>query len=155
LPPSIIRVVPVMKPAALEQSQTTAAATPSGWPTRLETIAVRARSHAIAAGTVIIREGDPGDTFYVIDAGTVEVEHGETRLCTHHEGSYFGEIALLHDIRRTATVRAIDRVSVLAIDSEEFLAAVNTYPHSRRAAEHTVSTRLGTTSPQTPTPSGA
>lgn len=115
----------------------------------VETIAVRARSETVAAGTVITREGDPGETFYVIDAGTVEVERGGTRLGTQHEGSYFGEIALLHNTRRTATVRAAEQVSVLAIDSEEFLAAVNAYPHSRRAAEHAARTRLATTAPET------
>ena len=77
------------------------------------------------AGTVVIREGDPGETFYIVESGSVEVSRGGQPIRTLGAvGDGFGEIALLRDIPRTATVTAITDTVLLTLGRREFLAAV-------------------------------
>jgi len=75
-------------------------------------------------GEVIIREGDPGAAFYIIEKGRVVVTKGnppvEVKSCS--EGDYFGELALLTDQPRAANVRAIGQVRVLYLRREDFSA---------------------------------
>ncbi|MBI3968326.1 MAG: FAD-dependent oxidoreductase [Chloroflexi bacterium] len=77
-------------------------------------------------GQVIVKQGDVGTQFYLVAKGEVEVVRegaaGEERLATLGSGQYFGELALLGSIRRTASVRAITPVDVLAIERSDFLA---------------------------------
>jgi MFS family permease len=96
----------------------------------------------LPAGTVVFRRGDPGDRFYVIADGEVEIEG--TR---HGPGGFFGEIALLKDVPRTATVTAATDVRLLALEREEFIAAVTGHEPSAAAAEAIVSARLGSLRP--------
>ena len=87
------------------------------------------------AGETIIHEGDPGDVFYVIAAGSVAVtEHGRFRR-TEVVGDCFGEIALLRAVPRTASVFAVSDVDLLALERDEFLAAI-TGDHRALAAGH-------------------
>ena len=93
-------------------------------------------------GTAIVREGDSGDRFYIVAEGVVEVsEHGRV-LSELTAGGYFGEIALLRDVPRTATVTAKTAVVLYALDREDFLAAVTSHAPSAEAAEEVVSSRL-------------
>jgi ATP-binding cassette, subfamily B, bacterial len=72
---------------------------------------------------VIVRQGDEGDKFYALAKGKVRVEvahSGQTMETQLGPGDYFGEIALIHDVPRTATVRAIDKVVVWALSREDF-----------------------------------
>jgi MFS family permease len=90
------------------------------------------------AGQDVIVQGDIGDRFYLIEEGQVEVfEHGEFR---RHEGpgESFGEIALLHDVPRTATVRTTVDTRLLALEREQFLLAVTGHRRSQQRA-HSVS----------------
>lgn len=90
------------------------------------------------AGQDVIVQGDIGDRFYLIEEGQVEVfEHGEFR---RHEGpgESFGEIALLHDVPRTATVRTTVDSRLLALEREQFLLAVTGHRRSQQRA-HSVS----------------
>jgi NADH dehydrogenase len=74
-------------------------------------------------GQVIIREGDIGRSMYLIQSGSVEVlshgPDGEKQLAVLSAGSHFGEIAVLQNVRRTATVRALEPVTLLRISQEQ------------------------------------
>jgi hypothetical protein len=90
-------------------------------PTTIEKLAARCSIEEIAAGAVILSEGDRGDRFYGIVDGRVEIRRGGVAHGTVGPGEYFGEIALLHDTTRTATVVALTDVRVATIGAPEFL----------------------------------
>lgn len=75
-----------------------------------------------AAGATIIREGDPGDNFYIVESGTADVfKNGvEGTVKTYTKGDYFGELALLNDQPRAASVVARTKVKVASLDKEGF-----------------------------------
>ena len=110
---------------------------------QLEAVARRATWETHPAQTTLIREGDPGDRYYVLASGHLDVEQGGRLLRTiDHRGEGFGEIALLRDVPRTATVRSSTEVVVLAIDRAAFLAAVTGHPDAYAAAEREVGDHL-------------
>lgn len=76
------------------------------------------------AGRVIVREGDPGDRYFAIAEGEVEVVRGGSRVDVMQRGDGFGEIALLHDVPRTATVLATSDTELYALAKEPFLLAL-------------------------------
>jgi CRP-like cAMP-binding protein len=78
-----------------------------------------------APGETIVREGDAGDRFFLIDAGEVEVSIAGAHVRVLRAGDTFGELALLHDIPRTATARAKGEARPFALDRDEFLAATS------------------------------
>jgi MFS family permease len=90
-------------------------------PTTIEKLATCCSVVDISAGSVIIREGDPGDRFYGIVGGEVEVRRGGIVQRMLGAGGYFGEIALLRDINRTATVVAVSDVHLATLDTSQFL----------------------------------
>ena len=92
----------------------------------------------LPAGSTVIRAGEPGDRFYVIGEGEVEIEG-----TVFGPGSSFGEIALLRDVPRTATVIARIDVVLQALEREDFLAAVTGNEPSSAAAEAVIARRLG------------
>jgi CRP-like cAMP-binding protein len=108
----------------------------------IENLALRCMADNFEPGEAIVREGEVGDRFYVIESGCVAVD--ERGVFRRHQstGEFFGEIALLRDIPRTATVRAVTAVSVLAISREDFLAAIGSHPRSERTVESVASERL-------------
>lgn len=79
---------------------------------------------SVPAGTDILVEGDAGDRFYVVSDGSVSIISGGRQVATTGVGGYFGEIALLRDVPRTATVRADGDVTLYALDREAFLEVV-------------------------------
>jgi MFS family permease len=99
----------------------------------------------LPAGVDLIHEGDVGDRFYVIAEGRVEVTQGGRPLAEGGPGYAVGEIALLHDIARTATVTARTRVRAIAIERDRFLEAVTGHAGSRQRAEMVATDRLGNT----------
>ncbi len=85
----------------------------------------------------VITQGDPGDRFYLIETGQVEVlEHGKFRR-NEGPGECFGEIALLRDVPRTATVRTTRPTVLLALERDQFITAVTGHRRSHQVA-HTV-----------------
>jgi predicted MFS family arabinose efflux permease len=108
----------------------------------LERLASRLVRLEFPAAAVIAAEGDPGDRFYILAEGQVEVRKGDRLLNTLGPGDFFGEIALLRDVPRTATVAAVTPVTVYALDREEFVGAVSGHPQSTRTADAVVGTRL-------------
>jgi MFS family permease len=95
------------------------------------------------AGAPIIRQGEPGDRFYVIESGEVEFSIDGRPIKRDARGGSFGEIALLRDIPRTATVQAVTETRLLALERGPFLEAVTGYAASRTAADQLVAERLG------------
>jgi MFS family permease len=110
--------------------------------TTIDEVATKLIRVEAAAGTEIVREGDHGDRFYVIESGEVEVSANGESLGTMSAGDHFGEIALLRDVPRTATVTATSEVSLYALERDEFLSAVTGHPASAEAADAVVASRL-------------
>jgi MFS family permease len=108
----------------------------------LEELASKLVLVAPAAGEQVIREGDPGDRFYLIGAGEVDVHADGRPTTTLGAGEYFGEIALLRDVPRTATVEAKAGTRLYALERDEFLSAVTGHPESAEAADAVVASRL-------------
>lgn len=89
-----------------------------------------------------VTQGAVGDRFYIIRSGRATVEVDGTETGALGPGDFFGEIALLHDVPRTATVRALGELELFALERPEFLAAVTGYAPSRAAADSIVAARL-------------
>ena len=97
---------------------------------------------SVRAGDVVIRAGDAGDRFYIVSEGELAIDAGERRT-TARAADYFGEIALLHDVPRTATVTAAVDSKLYALRREDFLSAVTGHSAARAAGDAIVETRLG------------
>jgi MFS family permease len=91
---------------------------------RLESLARHLDRLEVPAGTVIIGEGDRGDLFYVIESGRVSVSRAGSHIRDEGAGDYFGEIALLRDLPRTATVTAVENTALGTLARHDFLDAV-------------------------------
>jgi MFS family permease len=113
-------------------------------PTCLEKLARSASRELLVSGATIVREGDPGDTFYVVVDGTLRVDADGDRLGDLEAGDFFGEIALLRDVPRTATVTAVTETTLLAVQRLDFLAAILGTLESAEAVEDVVTHRLKT-----------
>ena len=108
----------------------------------LEHLAARLVPLRVESGSVVVREGDAGDRFYIVAEGELAVVQDGTPIAELTPGGYFGEIALLRDVARTATVTARTDAVLYALDREDFLAAVTGHPQSAEAAETVMSARL-------------
>jgi len=96
---------------------------------------------AFAPGQRVIRAGEIGDEFYVVAEGELEIDAGGTRT-TAAAGDYFGEIALLRDVPRTATVTARAKSLLYALPRSAFLAAVTSHAAAYSAGQEIADTRL-------------
>ena len=108
-----------------------------------ELLTTELRPQEFESGSVVMREGDPGEEFHVIASGSASVMvRGEPRPSLG-SGDCFGEIALLRDIPRTATIIAAEPLHTLALRRDQFLTAVASSARSGVAAESLVAERLG------------
>jgi CRP-like cAMP-binding protein len=78
----------------------------------------------VLAGADIVRQGDPGDVFYVVKEGSADVLVDDFRVGMVGQGASFGERALLREVARTATVRSLEPMQLLTLSREAFLAAL-------------------------------
>jgi MFS family permease len=108
----------------------------------LEHLAARLVPLRVDAGSVIVREGDTGDRFYIVAEGALDVAQDGAKIAELGPGGYFGEIALLRDVARTATVVARSDAVLYALDRDDFLAAVTGHPQASEAAETVMSARI-------------
>jgi CRP-like cAMP-binding protein len=95
-----------------------------------------------AAGTTLVREGERGDLFYVVAEGELDVSVRGGHVALLRRGDCFGEIALLRDVPRTATVTARTAARLDTLDSVSFLSAVTGHEPSARAAAELAQGRL-------------
>ena len=107
----------------------------------LERLARRAEVVIVSSGQPVFSEGDSGDLFYVIESGTADVTIGGKYVSTLSAGDSFGEIALLRDLPRMATITATSDLVTRAIEREQFLPAVAGDAESSNQAELVI-TRL-------------
>ena len=108
----------------------------------LEGLAARLEEIAAKTGAPIVREGEPGTRFYVVEDGEVEVNRGGRPVATLGPGDYFGEIALLRHVPRTATVVAKTPLTLLALEREDFLEEVTGHSVVREVADVTLRERM-------------
>jgi MFS family permease len=113
--------------------------------TILEQVAGDLAEVSYADGQAIIREGEAGDRFYILASGRTSVLAGGRVRAPLGPGDSFGEIALLRNVPRTASVFAVGPVRAYALERDAFCAAVSGDQHSSRAAEHVVQHRLAGT----------
>lgn len=111
-------------------------------PSVVEALASRLVAVQVPAGEVMLREGEESDRFYVIEAGLVEVTQDGAVLRREGPGDFFGEIGLLRDVPRTATITAVEDTTLQALERDDFLAAVTGQREARRVADEVVSRRL-------------
>jgi MFS family permease len=113
-----------------------------------ELLASEVEPRQFPAGTVVTREGEAGDHFHLIVDGSAAVSVRGVPKPSLRRGDCFGEIALLRDIPRTATVTAEQPLCTLALGREEFLTAVTGNSTSRAAADSLAAQRLAADGPE-------
>jgi MFS family permease len=123
----LLRKVPLFSPLA---------------PSLLEQIAHKLEPVSAPAGQAIVTEGETSDLFYIIESGEVEVTHDGRLLRRETAGDVFGEIGLLRDVPRTATVTAVDDVELLTLSRDEFLALLAGEDSVRSLASDLATRRL-------------
>ena len=107
----------------------------------LAAIAQQTDEIAVAAGKVLAREGDFGDEFFVIDAGTAEVSRGGERIAELGVGDFFGEMALIEADRRNATVTATSPMSLVVMTRASFRALDRSMPHVHETVAKAIAER--------------
>ena len=112
-------------------------------PASLELLASELERMRIARGDEVIRQGDHGDRFYVIESGEVEVFEDGILARREGPGDFFGEIALIRDLPRTATVKAVTDLDLVTLKRDPFIAAVTGHAPSAEAADTVIGRRLG------------
>lgn len=100
----------------------------------------------------IVRRGDPATAMYFIMSGEVEVDVHPTPVRLR-AGQFFGEIALLRQTQRSATVTSVTEVQLLALEASDFRSLIDRYPDLKERVSQVAENRLGA-KPEPPTPEG-
>jgi len=108
----------------------------------IESLAGSVRMLAVPAGTDVIRKGEIGDDFYVIESGRMTVLDDDRVISQLDPGESFGEIALLRAVPRTVTVRAGEDSDLAVVTGPRFVAAVTGFSGTQSAAEQVVTQHL-------------
>lgn len=112
----------------------------------LEHLAAKLIPRMVPAGATVFRQGDPGELFYIVEDGRCEISIDGEKVADAWPGEAFGEIALLRDVPRTATVTALEDTKLLALERDDFIAAVTGHAPSREAADAVIGARLASVS---------
>jgi MFS family permease len=115
--------------------------------TTIEDLAGRLEDVHVTAGAEVVRQGEPGDCFFIVESGRLEAVIDGVPVSELGPGDSFGEIALLRDVPRTATVRAIADATLVSLAQDEFLSAVTGHTDSAAAVEAVVTSRIGAARP--------
>jgi len=102
------------------------------------------RAQTIESGEILVRRGDAASSMYFITAGEVEIELPSQRVRLA-DGTFFGEIALLHRTKRSGTVTAIRKTKLLALDAQDFHALIERVPDLAAHVHRTAKARLADT----------
>jgi voltage-gated potassium channel len=102
------------------------------------------RAHTIESGEILVRRGDTASSMYFITAGEVEIELPTQRVRLS-DGTFFGEIALLHRTKRSGTVTATRKTKLLALDAQDFHALIERVPDLAAHVHRTAKARLADT----------
>ena len=130
---ALLRAVPLFAPLA---------------PPQLEGVARRARWLTVELGEIVIREGETGDAYYVLESGQLEISQDATFLRESADWGYgFGEIALLRDVPRTATVTATRPSVLLTLGRADFLEVITGHPQAQAAATRVAAERAASGPP--------
>jgi MFS family permease len=108
----------------------------------LERLASEATPISVVADQIVVSRGEVGNHFYAIAAGKAAVERDDGTTRELGPGDFFGEIALLRDVPRTATVRALEPLRLFSLQRDEFLTAVTGHAPTLATAENIVKTYL-------------
>ena len=111
-------------------------------PIAVARLASRVEPLDLDAGALLLREGDHGDRAYLVESGELVADQSGHEIGRVHPGAVVGEIALLHDAPRMATVRAVTNSRLLTIERDEFLAAATGNVGARDEAAALVDRRL-------------
>jgi MFS family permease len=106
-----------------------------------ERVAAHLVPSSVNAGELVIRAGDTGDRFYIVGEGELDIEANGLHT-TAGNADYFGEIALLRDVPRTATVKALTETKLYALQRDDFLAAVTGHSAAHAAGHAVAEERL-------------
>jgi putative ABC transport system ATP-binding protein len=112
-----LRICEFLRPIELFKSLT---------PRQLTDVAERMTKRHYAAGEMIIREGEPGEEFFLVSDGEVEVERADREIARLRSGDFFGEVALISGEPRNATVVAVDDVDTYVLGKNDFQSALAT-----------------------------
>jgi CRP-like cAMP-binding protein len=107
----------------------------------LAAVAQQTDEISVAAGNVLAREGDLGDEFFVIASGTAEVTRGGTPVAKLGPGDFFGEIALIREERRTATVTATSPMVLIVMTGSSFRSLDRSTPEVRETVSRALAER--------------
>jgi|SRR5688572_15573231 CRP-like cAMP-binding protein len=113
---------------------------------KLKLLAFTSRRLSFKEGHTLFHQGDPGDAAYVVLSGSADVlvdsDNGEIKIATVGPDSIIGEIAILCDVNRTATVKANSALEVLRIDKDQFLSLLAEFPEMAREVIRVLADRL-------------
>jgi CRP-like cAMP-binding protein len=108
----------------------------------LAAIAAIADQVELPEGRVLVKEGELGGEFFVLVDGTVEVRKGAQQLAMLRAGDFFGEIALVSNSPRMATVETVSPVRALVVSSRDFWTLLDESPRTQRKILQAVGDRL-------------
>jgi CRP-like cAMP-binding protein len=111
-------------------------------PAELERLATSADEESVGPGTAVCVQGETGERFYLVERGTARVVRDGVDVASLGTGDFFGEIALLRDIPRTATVEAMGDLDLLVLQRGPFLDAIKSSACQIEAARAVSQTRM-------------